>query len=84
MAGLAPNGSQYDDSKMNEWLPDDGKEYFSTCDEVHESFDKMGLKENLLRGIYAYGFEKPSAIQQKGIVLFCKGLDVIQQTDWYW
>ena len=25
------------------------------------------------------GFEKPSAIQQKGIVPFTKGLDVIQQ-----
>jgi translation initiation factor 4A len=25
------------------------------------------------------GFEKPSAIQQRGIVPFCKGLDVIQQ-----
>ncbi|CAA3015968.1 eukaryotic initiation factor 4A [Olea europaea subsp. europaea] len=39
----------------------------------------MGLQENLLRGIYAYGFEKPSAIQQRRIVPFCKGLDVIQQ-----
>lgn len=29
--------------------------------------------------IYFVGFEKPSAIQQRGIVPFCKGLDVIQQ-----
>ena len=29
--------------------------------------------------MYAAGFEKPSAIQQKGIVPFGKGLDVIQQ-----
>jgi hypothetical protein len=28
----------------------------------------MNLKEELLRGIYAYGFEKPSAIQQRAIV----------------
>ena len=28
---------------------------------------------------YVPGFEKPSAIQQKGIVPFAKGLDVIQQ-----
>ena len=28
----------------------------------------MDLKEELLRGIYAYGFEKPSAIQQRAIV----------------
>ena len=29
--------------------------------------------------VYRAGFEKPSAIQQKGIVPFTKGLDVIQQ-----
>ena len=33
-------------------------------DETVESFDAMELREDLLRGIYAYGFEKPSAIQQ--------------------
>jgi len=33
-------------------------------DETTTSFDLMDLKEELLRGIYAYGFEKPSAIQQ--------------------
>lgn len=27
----------------------------ATYDEVFESFDAMGLHENLLRGIYAYG-----------------------------
>lgn len=134
-------------------------EYFTDWNESYESFDQMGLHENLLRGIYAYGasrwpcssgarrlalelqrrctagngtskplhpanasrgapsaggsvaraarhacqarrctdasgallrpapppflhpagFEKPSAIQQKGIVPFGKGLDVIQQ-----
>ncbi|KAF9590496.1 hypothetical protein IFM89_035603 [Coptis chinensis] len=42
-------------------------------------FDAMNLQENLLRGIYAYGFEKHSTIQQRGIVPFCKGFDVIQQ-----
>ncbi|KAH8956465.1 hypothetical protein BDL97_07G040200, partial [Sphagnum fallax] len=51
----------------------------STWDEVHKTFDVMGLHENLLRGIYAYGFDKPSAIQQRGIVPFTMGLDVIQQ-----
>lgn len=33
-------------------------------DECVETFDAMDLREDLLRGIYAYGFEKPSAIQQ--------------------
>jgi translation initiation factor 4A len=32
-----------------------------------ESFDDMNLNEKLLRGIYAYGFEKPSAIQQVSV-----------------
>ena len=39
----------------------------------------MGLKENLLRGIYAYGFEKPSAIQQRAIIPLARGYDVIAQ-----
>merc|ERR1712227_321794 len=39
----------------------------------------MNLKEELLRGIYAYGFEKPSAIQQRAIVPCIKGFDVIAQ-----
>jgi hypothetical protein len=40
----------------------------SNWDERVESFDNMGLREELLRGIYSYGFERPSVIQQKGIV----------------
>ena len=47
--------------------------------QVCENFDDMNLKEELLRGIYAYGFEKPSAIQQRAIVPCIKGLDVIAQ-----
>ena len=36
-------------------LGDDGEEISSSWNEVCESFDEMGLHENLLRGIYAYG-----------------------------
>jgi len=39
----------------------------------------MNLREELLRGIYAYGFEKPSAIQSRAIVPCIKGMDVIAQ-----
>jgi translation initiation factor 4A len=39
----------------------------------------MNLPENLLRGIYAYGFEKPSAIQQRAIVPCIQGHDTIAQ-----
>ena len=45
----------------------------SNWEEVVTSFDDMGLKEDLLRGIYAYGFEKPSAIQQRAIMPCIKG-----------
>ncbi|NP_001091916.1 eukaryotic initiation factor 4a [Strongylocentrotus purpuratus] len=48
-------------------------------DQVVENFDDMGLRESLLRGIYAYGFEKPSAIQQRAILPCCEGKDVIAQ-----
>jgi len=43
------------------------------------SFDHMDLPQELLRGIYAYGFEKPSEIQKKGIVPIAKGRDLIAQ-----
>jgi ATP-dependent RNA helicase len=46
---------------------------------IVSSFDDMGLKEQLLRGIYQYGFEKPSAIQQRVIMPIITGRDVIAQ-----
>jgi len=54
-------------------------EFESNYDEIIDNFDNMGLVEDLLRGIYAYGFEKPSAIQQRAIMPLCKGLDIIAQ-----
>ena len=40
------------------------------------SFDELNINENLLRGIYAYGFEKPSIIQHKSIPVLSSGKDV--------
>ncbi len=34
----------------------------------------MALKAELLRGVYAYGFERPSAIQQRAIMPVIKGM----------
>lgn len=45
----------------------------SNWNEITDSFDEMNLREALLRGIYAYGFEKPSAIQQRAIMPCIKG-----------
>jgi superfamily II DNA/RNA helicase len=42
-------------------------------------FDDMQLKDDILRGVYAFGFETPSVIQQKGIVPVSQGGDVILQ-----
>jgi translation initiation factor 4A len=48
-------------------------------EEAIEAFDGMDLPEELLRGIYAYGFEKPSAIQQRAIKPTILGKDLIAQ-----
>lgn len=59
----------------------DEKMEFSTSKEVTvaPTFEAMHLKENLLRGIYAYGYESPSAVQSRAIVQICKGRDTIAQ-----
>jgi ATP-dependent RNA helicase len=59
----------------------DGKMEFNTSKEVSvvPTFDGMRLKENLLRGIYSYGYESPSAVQSRAIVQICKGRDTIAQ-----
>merc|ERR1712072_488006 len=51
----------------------------SDWNEACATFDEMELKEDLLRGIYAYGFEKPSTIQQRGIVPIVRCFDTIAQ-----
>ncbi|KAJ5069851.1 eukaryotic initiation factor 4a-11 [Anaeramoeba ignava] len=64
-------GRQYNDHKQ--------EEIESNWDICVESFDKMGLKEGLSRGIYGYWYEEPSIIQQKGIQPIIEGRDVIGQ-----
>ena len=48
-------------------------------DKTITSWDDLDLKQELLRGIYAYGFEKPSPIQKKSILPILKGRDVLAQ-----
>jgi ATP-dependent RNA helicase len=54
---------------------------FNTSKEVTvaPTFEDMHLKESLLRGVYAYGYESPSAVQSRAIVQICKGRDTIAQ-----
>ena len=44
-----------------------------------EEWDQLEISENLLRGIYAYGFEKPSEIQKKSIAPIIASRDIIAQ-----
>jgi superfamily II DNA/RNA helicase len=50
------------------------KEFDSFDDVLYEYHDG-----NLLRGLYAYGFERPSPIQSKTIISMCEGRDTVAQ-----
>ena len=56
----------------------EGEEVFETNWDLEVfKFDDMGLKEEVLRGIYGYGFKDPSPIQQKAILPVIQGKDTI-------
>ena len=44
-----------------------------------ESFEDLNISQDILRGIFAYGFERPSPIQRKAITPVLAGRDVIAQ-----
>ena len=46
---------------------------------IFNSWDDLELNPDLLRGIYGYGFEKPSPIQSKAIHPIKQGRDLIAQ-----
>lgn len=46
---------------------------------VYDTFDEMGLSEDLLQGIFSFGFEKPSEIQKRGIMPIVEGRDLLAQ-----
>ena len=48
-------------------------------DIITENFEDLNLKDKLLRGIYAIGFEKPSLIQKKAILPALDKRDIIAQ-----
>lgn len=47
--------------------------------QIFNSWDDLDLNPDLLRGIYGYGFEKPSPIQSKAIHPIKEGRDLIAQ-----
>ncbi|KAF8081632.1 hypothetical protein N665_0873s0006 [Sinapis alba] len=60
---------------------DDDKLVFETTEGIEPitNFNDMGIKEDVLRGVYEYGFEKPSAIQQRAVMPILQGRDLIAQ-----
>ena len=46
---------------------------------IVQTWDEYDIKSELLRGIYAYGFENPSEIQKKAIMPIIKGRDIFAQ-----
>lgn len=51
----------------------------SNYDNVVYQFDDLNLKPNIVRGIFGYGYETPSAIQQRAILPITEGRDVLAQ-----
>ena len=47
---------------------------------TYTDFDSMGLDEELLRGIYGYGYEMPSSIQQRAIKPLIDKKDIVAQS----
>ncbi|QLL32150.1 hypothetical protein HG536_0C03180 [Torulaspora globosa] len=60
---------------------EDSKLKFKTSKKlkISPTFETMKLKNDLLRGIYSYGFEAPSAIQSRAITQIISGKDIIAQ-----
>lgn len=58
---------------------EDQKLLESNWDQTIPTFEGMNLKKELLRGIFGYGFEKPSPIQSKGIAPIILKKDIIAQ-----
>lgn len=52
----------------------------SSSVKIFETFDSMDLSESLYRGIYAYGYETPSKIQQLAIIPMKEANDIIAQS----
>ena len=76
LTSCAGNGAGADpaaDTKIEEGEDD----VVSKQPKTYATFEEMGLKKNLLRGIFSYGMERPSPLQQRGIVQIVRGRDTV-------
>lgn len=56
----------------------ENEEIYDTSNEI-VSWDELDIDPNILRGIYSYGFERPSPIQKKAIKPIMARRDIIAQ-----
>lgn len=73
-ANLASELLDKDDIKYSQEIEKDA------CDKFDDMGGEVGLREELLRGIYAYGFEIPSRIQSFAIPQIIKGREILAQS----
>lgn len=73
-ANLAKELMEKDDIKCSEEVLTDA------CEEFDGFGGEEGLKEDLLRGVYAYGYEHPSKIQSYAIPQIIKGREILAQS----
>jgi len=67
-------------TENNKFVSDISEELiFDSTENVIHTWDELEIDPNILRGIFAYGFEKPSPIQQRAIKPVIDGRDVIAQ-----
>lgn len=71
----------YTMTTKNDNLVSDSSEevIFDSKEQVTHSWDELEIDKNILRGIFGYGFESPSPIQQRAIKPIIDGRDVIAQ-----
>ena len=55
------------------------KEFSEEPVKTIEKWDELDIDDQILRGIYAIGFENPSPIQKKAIIPIIEGRDIIAQ-----
>ena len=65
-------------SKCIDEISNNEEEILDSSYEIN-TWDELDIEPNLLRGIYSYGFERPSNIQKKAIKPIMAGKDVIAQ-----
>lgn len=76
---LSQDDTQNADVELNQQDDGDVESKQENIENI-ESFEEMGLRPEIFRGILSYGFERPSVIQQRAIPAFIKhNRDIIAQ-----